>query len=93
MLRKIRVTVLRLPGLRALASDSQTEILLGRIMSTNTSEWIHPAPPWVGFTPLASLSQTTGTQAPTHRLRNILWGRGSADTWKTMQLAKTSGLR
>lgn len=62
-------------------------------MSTNTSEWIHPAPPWAGFTPLVSLSQTMGTQAPTHRLRNILWGRGSVDTWKTMQLAKKGGLR
>lgn len=93
MLHKLCVTVLRLPGLRALALESQTAILLGRIMSTNTSERIHPAPPWAGFTPLVSLSQTMETQAPTHHLRNILWGRGSVETWKTMQLAKKGGLR
>lgn len=93
MLCKLCVAVLRLPGLRALALESQTAILLGRIMSTNTSEWIHPAPPWAGFTPLVSQSQTTGTQTPTHCLRNALWGRGSADTWKTMQLAKEGELR
>lgn len=80
MLGMLCVTVLRLPGLRALALESQTAILLGRIMSTHTTEQIHPAPPWAGFTPLVSLSQTTGTQAPTHRLHNVLWGRGSADT-------------
>lgn len=62
MLRKLCVTMLRFPGLRAL--ESQTAILLGRIMSTNTCEWIHSAPPWAGFTPLVSLSQTTEHNHP-----------------------------
>lgn len=46
-----------------------------------------------GFTALVSLSQTLQTQAPAPHLHNIPWGCGSADTWKTMQLAREGGLR
>lgn len=90
-LSKRCVTVLRLPGLRALASWAA--ILLGRTVSTNTSEWIHPGLLCSGFTALVSLSQALGTQAPAPRLHNILWGCGSADTWKTMQLTRKGGLQ
>lgn len=92
-LSKLRVIVLRLPGLRTLALESWAAILLGRTMSTNTSEWIHPALLCAGFTALVPLSQALGTQAPAPCLHNILRGCGSADTLKTMPLTRKDGLK